>query len=184
MQAQAAGLSKLVASSERASVDGIIGCVAFDDANAWIQKPNLALVCVGPNKAVLEQLFRLKKKQRGTNICMPVFNKVEALHCVESTLPIDGPPLAAGMPVHPEPRLRSALVVAPAQVLPQSNTSTIRSCFNQWTVTSPGGPGKKVDPDGRIMEAFNNSLWKTAIYVHDNLGVNHCLMALEMQPLQ
>ena len=185
VHAQAAGLADFVALGGEASIDGTIGCIVFDDASMWVQKPS-DLVCAGPNKELLEKLFQKKKLRRGANLSMSVFNKVEYLHCVESkSMPTEcRPPSASVIPRPPEPRLRSANVFAPAQVLPQANTATIRSFLNKWAATSPSGVGRNIDPGGELAAAFDNVPWKTAIYIHDNLVVNHCLVGLEAKSLR
>ena len=149
--AQADGLSsRFFQSFDGASLDGIIGEVIMDGASMWVAKPYVSLSCVGPNKETLEEKFELRRRRRGRNIHMPVLNKVEHVHCVEAI-----PPRRDAGEIQPMPKLRSASIVAPAQVLPQANTGTVRRHLNEWTVISPSGPGDKVDPDGKIRNTLS-----------------------------
>eukprot|EP00959_Pyramimonas_sp_CCMP1952_P069392 1448179-Pyramimonas_sp.AAC.1 len=86
---------------------------------------------------------------------------------------------SAAQPATKPPRIRGAAVVAPAQVLPQANTSTVRRRLIDWSVMSTSGPGAKLDIGGELAEALDSTSWKTIVHVTDNLSLNHCIFGLE-----
>ena len=77
------------------------------------------------------------------------------------------------------PRIRGAAVIAPAQVLPQANTLTVRRRLLDWSVLSTSGPGAKLDVEGKLTEALESAAWPIIVHVTDNLSLNHCNFRLE-----
>jgi hypothetical protein len=105
------------------------------------------------------------RSKRGKNVHLPVLNSVETVHIRRR--------------FGEDEVLASAAVITPAQVLPKSNTATIRERWGQWAALSARDPGDHLCGGEALRLARKSVPWITLVYSRDNLIVNDCHVGLD-----
>eukprot|EP00959_Pyramimonas_sp_CCMP1952_P052108 1089092-Pyramimonas_sp.AAC.1 len=106
----------------------------------WVQKPRV------PRDISLPPRLAERMAKRGKNVHIPLPTK-------------DDITFASSGLASSSCRLRAELVRAPAQCLPQANTSTVHDRLCAWSVVSASGSEAKVDRDGSLNAAVSNAPW-------------------------
>ena len=146
---------------------GMFSTNILDDANLWVRKPNVA---VDQHHTLLAR----RLEQKGPNVHLPVLNFVERLFAVSGTGTTEGSHAV---------KVDILEMQSPTQVLPSSNTSTIRSRWSAWSANTAGGSGSKLG-GALVKAAVLQAPWRTIIVSKDNLIVNSCLVALEERDMK
>lgn len=142
--------------------------IAFDDASMWISRPDFkdagAALADHPDEA---RRKKLKQKERhGRMAHSPVLNMVQPVVRLQD--------FGGDQRRH----LSAANVVAPAQVLPAANWSTIYFHWKKWAIGGVHDKSLGVDPEGAILAAQKGTeTWQNVCLIRDALYVNSNIVA-------
>ena len=130
------GQASIIAGRINADTRSVISINGFDDASMWTKDPAPAKDrASGARKEGMHVNGKIWR--RGSTISLPVCNNVENL-IIRSSSSLSSHPIHSG-----------------ATVLPQANAATVHRALKDWTMVSPTGSGKKIDPDQLVTVALN-----------------------------
>ena len=137
----------------------LVVSAVLDDASVWVQR-----MSEGRHELIRPGRPQTSRRgRRGRNVHMPSLNSVT--HCVG---------------IGDRKRRTATRLVAPQQILPQSNWSTIHDRFARWSVAG-WEAGQKLSSmvDHELQHALDDVTDGVILLTQDGLGTNRCLVAEE-----